>query len=102
VEAFPTWTEKAQVAKCLLKEIISWFRIPVVYWVRQWAGLCGWCDTVDGQGIRNNLEAAHGRSPPEFRESRMYEQDSKIPIGKTMPGDPPTVGSVTAHSLAQE
>jgi hypothetical protein len=23
VEAFPTWTEKAQVAKCLLKEIIS-------------------------------------------------------------------------------
>jgi transposase InsO family protein len=30
MEAFPTWTEKAQeVAKCLLKKIISLFRIPV-------------------------------------------------------------------------
>jgi hypothetical protein len=30
VEAFPIWTEKAQeVARCLLKEIILWFRIPV-------------------------------------------------------------------------
>jgi hypothetical protein len=40
--------------------------------------------------------------PPEFRESKMYKQDSKIAIGKTMPGDPPTMGSVTAHSLAQD
>jgi hypothetical protein len=31
----------------------------------------------------------HGLPPPEFRESRMYEQDSKFTIGKTMPGDPP-------------
>jgi hypothetical protein len=30
VEAFPTWTEKAQeVARCLLKEIIPPFEIPV-------------------------------------------------------------------------
>jgi hypothetical protein len=30
VEAFPTHTEKAQeVARCMLKEIISWFRITV-------------------------------------------------------------------------
>jgi hypothetical protein len=30
VEAFHTWTEKAwEVARCLLKEIIPWFRIPV-------------------------------------------------------------------------
>jgi transposase InsO family protein len=30
VEAFPTWTEKAQeVARCLLKEIIPWFGIPM-------------------------------------------------------------------------
>jgi hypothetical protein len=30
VEDFPTWTKKAQeVARCLLKEIIPWFRIPV-------------------------------------------------------------------------
>jgi hypothetical protein len=26
----------------------------------------------------------------------MYEQDSKIAIGKAVPGDPPTMGSVTA------
>jgi transposase InsO family protein len=30
VEAFTTWTEKAwEVARCLLKEIIPWFGIPV-------------------------------------------------------------------------
>jgi hypothetical protein len=30
VEAFPTWTEKAQkAAKCLVKEIIPRFGIPV-------------------------------------------------------------------------
>jgi transposase InsO family protein len=30
MEAFPTHTEKAQkVARCLLKEIVTWFRIPV-------------------------------------------------------------------------
>jgi hypothetical protein len=30
VEAFPTQTEKAwEEARCLLKEIIPWFRIPV-------------------------------------------------------------------------
>jgi hypothetical protein len=40
--------------------------------------------------------------PPEFRESRTYKQDSKIAIGKTMPGDPSTMGSVTAQSLAQD
>jgi hypothetical protein len=32
----------------------------------------------------------------------MYEQDSKIAIGKTMPGDLPTVGSIIANSLAQD
>jgi hypothetical protein len=30
VEAFPTQTEKAwEVSRCLLKEIISWFGIPM-------------------------------------------------------------------------
>jgi hypothetical protein len=30
VEAFPTWTERArEVARCLLKETIPWFGIPV-------------------------------------------------------------------------
>jgi hypothetical protein len=48
------------------------------------------------------LEAAYGLSPPEFRESRTYEQDFKIAIGKTMPGAPPTMVSVTAHGLAQD
>jgi hypothetical protein len=28
------------------------------------------------------LEGAHGLLSPEFRESRTYEQDSKIAIGK--------------------
>jgi hypothetical protein len=46
---------------------LKWFG----WWLRAW----------------NKLEAAHGLSPPEFRESRIDEQDSKIAIGKTMPGD---------------
>jgi transposase InsO family protein len=30
VEAFPKWTEKSlEVARCMLKEIIPWFGIPV-------------------------------------------------------------------------
>jgi hypothetical protein len=32
----------------------------------------------------------------------MYEQDSKIAIGKTMPGDSPTMGSITAYRLTQD
>jgi hypothetical protein len=48
------------------------------------------------------LEAAHDLLLPEFRERRRYKQDSKIALGKTMPGDPPTMGSITAHSLAQD
>jgi hypothetical protein len=51
--------------------------------------------------IKNNLKATHGLLPPEFRESKMCKQDSKTTIGKTMPGDPPTMGSITAHSFAQ-
>jgi hypothetical protein len=42
----------------------------------------------------------HSLLPPEFGESRTYKQDSKIAIGKSMLGDPPKMGSVTAHSLA--
>jgi hypothetical protein len=48
------------------------------------------------------LEAAHGLLPPEFRESRTYEQDSEIAIGKSMPRDPHTMGLITAHRLAQD
>jgi hypothetical protein len=46
------------------------------------------------------LEATHGFLPLEFREIRTYEQGSKIAIGKSMPGDPSTMGPVTAHSFA--
>jgi hypothetical protein len=40
--------------------------------------------------------------PPEFRKNKKYKQDSKITIGKTMSGDPSIMGSITAHSLAQD
>jgi hypothetical protein len=46
------------------------------------------------------LKAAYGLPSPEFGKNRMYEQDSKIAIGKTMSGDPPTMASVTSQSLA--
>jgi hypothetical protein len=52
--------------------------------------------------IKSNLNATHGIEPPEFKKKikcKMYKQDSKITIRKTMPGNPPTMGSVIAHSL---
>jgi hypothetical protein len=52
--------------------------------------------------LRNNLEAAHRLPPSEFRESKIYKQDSKIAIGKTMPEDPPTMALVTFYSLDQD
>jgi hypothetical protein len=102
VEAFSTQTETAQeVARCLFKEIIPQFRIPVSIGLDNGLAFVAEVEQlVGGQGLKNNLEAAHGQPPPEFRESRTYEQDFKITIGKTMPGDSPIMGSATAHSLA--
>jgi hypothetical protein len=57
---------------------------------------------VNGQEIKNNLKVTYGLLPPEFRESKTYKRNSKITTKKTMQGDPPTMGSVTAHSLAQD
>jgi hypothetical protein len=89
----PSQTEKAQeLASCLLKKIIPQFKIPVSVGSKN-----GPAFVVDV--IRNNLEAVHDLPSLEFRKSRTYEQDSKIAIGKTMPGDPPTMGSITAHAL---
>jgi hypothetical protein len=39
--------------------------------------------------------------PPKLMENKTYKQDSKITIRETMPGNPPTMGLITAHSLAQ-
>jgi hypothetical protein len=77
-------------------------RNTCIYWIRQWASFHGWGGTVGGWGFRNNLKATHSLLPPEFRKSRIHKQDSKIVIGKTMPGDPSSMGSVTEHSLAQD
>jgi hypothetical protein len=48
VETFPTQTEKTQkVARCLLRNHLS-IRNTCLYWIRQWAGLCGQGATVGG------------------------------------------------------
>jgi hypothetical protein len=52
--------------------------------------------------IKNNFKATHSLPLPEFKKNKTYKQDSKTTIKKTMPGDPPTMRSVTAHSLAQD
>jgi hypothetical protein len=86
VEAFPNQTEKAwEVARYLLNEIIPRFGIPVSIGLDN-----GSAFVAEVVQLVANLEAAHGLPPPEFREGRTYEQDSKIAIGKTMPGDQPT------------
>jgi hypothetical protein len=48
--------------------------------------------------MKYNLIATHGLPTPEFRESRMCKQDSKIAIRKTMPGHSPTMGSIIRSS----
>jgi hypothetical protein len=74
-------------------------RNTCIYWIRQWASFHGWGGTVGGWGLQNNLEATHSLLPPEFRKSRTNEQDSKIVIWKTMPGDLPTMGQLLPIAL---
>jgi hypothetical protein len=104
IKAFPTQTKKAQeVTMCLLKEIIPQFRIPVSIGSNN--GLTFATEVVQLTAkikIKNNLKATHGLPPPEFRESKLYKQDSKTTIGKAMPGDQSTMGSITAHNLGQD
>jgi hypothetical protein len=102
MEDFPTWTEKDwEVARCLLKEFILWFGIPVSIGSDNGPAFVAEVVQLVAKGLEITWKL-HWLPSPEFRESRTYEQDSKIAIGKTMPGDPPTMGSVTAHSLAQD
>jgi hypothetical protein len=86
------------VARCLLREIIPQFRISVS--IGSDNGLAFVLEVV--QLVAKSLGITLGLPPQEFRESRMYEQDSKIAIRKTMPGDLPTRRSVTAQSLVQD
>jgi hypothetical protein len=84
--------------RCLLKEIISQFGIAVS--TRSDNGLAFVAKVAKGLAITWKLHMAY--HPPEFRESRIYEQGSKIVIGKSMPGVPPMMGSVTSQSLSQD
>jgi hypothetical protein len=90
VEAFPTWTEKAwEIARHLLKEIIPQFGIPVSIGSDNGPAFMAEVIQLVAKGLGVSWNLHHSLPCPEFRESRMYEQDSKFAIGKTMPGDPP-------------
>jgi hypothetical protein len=86
VDAFPTQTEKAwEVAKFLIKEIIPQFRIPV--FTGSDNGLAFVAEVVQSvaKGLRITWKLHTAYHPHRSGESRTYEQDSKITIGKTMP-----------------
>jgi hypothetical protein len=73
VEAFPTWTEKAQeVTRCLLKEIIPQFGIPV--YIGSDNGPAFVAELVQlmtkGLGITWKLHIAYSL---EFRKSGVHE-----------------------------
>jgi hypothetical protein len=100
VEAFSTWTEKAwKVARYPLRKIIHWFRIPVS--LRLENGLAFVPEVVPlvakDIGITWKLTQP---TTPRVQKSRTNELNSKIAIGKTMPGDFTTMGSVTTQSFA--
>jgi hypothetical protein len=94
------WTEEAgEEARCLLREIIPWFRIPVSIGLDN--GLTFMVEVVQlvgkGLGITWKLHMAY--LPPGKVEC--IKRTLKLQLGK-LPGDPPTMGSVTAHSLSQD
>jgi hypothetical protein len=66
MESFPTQTEKAlEVAKCLLKEIIPQFEIPVSLGSNN--GPAFVAEVIQLKRLKN-LKATHSLLPPEFRK----------------------------------
>jgi hypothetical protein len=57
---------------------------------------------VNGSEIKNNLKATQAYHPQSSGKTKCTNRTLKITIKKTMPGDPPTMGSIDAHSLAQD
>jgi hypothetical protein len=81
------------VARCLLKKIIPQYGISVS--IGSDNGLAFMADVVQLLAKRLKIKPTHGLPPPEFRKNKMYKEDSKITIGKTMTGDLPTMRSIT-------
>jgi hypothetical protein len=91
IKAFPPRTEKArEVARCTLKETIPRFGIPVS--IGSDNGPAFVTEVV--QLMARKIKNSSGKI-------KHINKTLKITIKKTMPGDPPTMGSVTAHSLVQ-
>jgi transposase InsO family protein len=96
VEAFPMWTEKVQeVARCLLKEIIPQFGIPVSVGSDNGPAFVGKVVQLVARslGITWKLHIAY--CP---QSSGKVEH---ITVGKAVLGDPFAMGSITTHSITE-
>jgi hypothetical protein len=99
VEAFPTWTEKAQdVSRCLLKETIPQFRIPVS--IGSDNGPAFVAELVQlmakGLGITWKLHIAY--RPQNLGKVEHKNRTLKLQLRK-LSGDPSAVGSIMPIAL---
>jgi hypothetical protein len=85
---------------CLLKEIVPQFGIPI--FVGSDNRLAFVAEVVKlmskGLGITWKQHMAYCL----WSSGKVECMDCKIAIGKTMPGDPSKMGSITAHNLARD
>jgi transposase InsO family protein len=102
VEAFPTWTENAQeVVRCLLKEIIPWFGIPVFIGSDNGPAFVAKVVQLMAKalGIPPKLHIAYGSQSSGKVEC--INRSLKLQLKKTMSRDPSAVGSITTYSITE-
>jgi transposase InsO family protein len=102
VEAFPTWTEKLQeVARCLLKEIIPQFRIPVS--IRSDNGPTFVAEVVQlmAMSLEITWKLHTAYRPQSSGKVEHVNRTLKSHLGK-LSVDTSAVGSISAHSITKD
>jgi transposase InsO family protein len=87
------------VARCLLKKIIPQFKIPVS--IGSDNGLAFVAEVVQFKGLGITWKLHMPYHPQSSGKVECMNRTLKLQMGK-LPGDSTTMGSVTAHSLAQD
>jgi transposase InsO family protein len=83
VEAFPTWTEKAQeVVTCLLKEIIPQFGIPVSIGSDNGPAFVAKVVQLVAEGLGITWKLHMACRPQSSGKNGTYEWDPKIMVGE--------------------
>jgi transposase InsO family protein len=102
VEAFPTWTEKVQgVTRCLLKEIIPQFGIPVSIESDNRPASVAEVVQLMGKGLGITWKLHMVYHPQSSGKVEHMNRTLKS-VRKTRSGDTFAVGSVIAHSITED